>query len=176
MLNMEIQLKLEKSKRNFNVNVLKDAFVAHMFKILSKPYLKVFKRKKIAWPLAKAELLLFEKDSLGYKIGDFLNKNGYEIEAKMEEHDVFHVLSDTPTQVLDEIRLKFYMYGNGKRSIFLGIVLLVGFVLYTSKVSKFKKSYRLGNASLPFHDLDFYDKLHVSYSDIKTQFKIKSNK
>jgi hypothetical protein len=43
-----------------------------MFKVLSKPYLKIFKRNKKAWPLKKADFLLFEKDTLGYKIGDFL--------------------------------------------------------------------------------------------------------
>jgi hypothetical protein len=152
-----------------------DAFVAYMFKVLSKPYLKIFKRNKKAWPLKKADFLLFETDSLGYKIGDFLNKNGYELEAKMEEHDVYHVLSNTQTQVFDEIRLQFYMYGNGKRSIFLTIVLLTGFVLYTSKLRDFKNAYQKGKSSLPFHQIDFNTHLHISYDTIISKFNIQSN-
>ncbi len=154
---------------------LKDTFVAFMFKTLSKPYLRFFKAKKQAWNIKKADLLLLPTHSLGFHIGSFLDANGYELEPKMEEHDVYHVLSGTPTRVVDEIRLQYYMLGNGKRSIFLYIVLLTGIVLYHSQLSSFRNSYHKGKASLPFWHINFYDFLHTPIDTIISKYNIQSN-
>ena len=139
---MTIHIQFKISKIGKDVCDLRDAFVAYMFKTLSQPYLWLFKRRKHAWGLSKVQLLTYEKHTLAYKIGQFLDKNGFEIEAKMEEHDVFHVLSGTPTAVIDEIRLQYYMLGNGKRSVFLYIVLLTGLVLYVGQYRTFIKSFQ----------------------------------
>ena len=40
-----------------------------------------------------------------------------------EDHDVFHVLTRTGLTVKNEIELQFYLLGNGKRSLFLFIVI-----------------------------------------------------
>ncbi len=173
---MILDIQTEITEVSNKVGVKRDAFVGYMFKALSKPYLRFFRKNRQAWGISKADLLSYDKHTLGYKIGSFLERNNFEIEAKMEEHDVFHVLSNTPTDVLNEVCLQYYMFGNGKRSIFLYIVLATGIILYTRQFQLFWTSYQSGKASLPFHQLDFKQHLNDTYHQLIFQYQIKQIK
>lgn len=134
------------------------------------PYQSV--KKNQAWDLSIKDLLLYPKDSLGYQMGYFLQSNNFDLQEKLESHDVFHVLTRTGITVPEEISMQFYLLGNGKRSAYLFSVIFLGSLLFPDYLKMFLSKYHLGRASLPFHQLDFKKLLHQPLERIKDTFLI----
>ncbi len=126
-----------------------------------------------AWNTSIGELLNYRKDSLGYNLGCFLSRNDFDLQQKLESHDVFHVLTDTGITVPEEISMQFYLLGNGKRSPYLFTVIFLGSLLYPDYLKFFYKTYRRGKSALSFHKLDFQKLLDQPIEKIKTTFLIK---
>lgn len=114
-----------------------------------------------------------QEETLGNKLGKFLTKHNYSIQEKLEEHDVFHVLTNTGTTVINEIEMQFYLLGNGKRSPFVFIVMATGIVFYPFEYEKFYKSYKKGKQAHQFYHLDFSKILHLPLTEIQYIFNIK---
>ena len=74
---------------------MKDYIVEKMYEISRRPYQKYFK-KSVPWEIGKQELLQYPKNSLGFELGNFLDRNHFDIQPKLEDHDIIHVL---PTPV-----------------------------------------------------------------------------
>jgi ubiquinone biosynthesis protein Coq4 len=129
-------------------------------------------KKNAAWDLGIEDLLQYTKDSLGYQMGRFLLQNNFDLQEKLESHDVFHVLTGTGITVPKEISMQFYLYGNGKRSAYLFSVIFIGSLLYPDKFKLFTSAYRRGKMALPFHQLDFYKLLDQPINRIKSTFLI----
>jgi len=129
-------------------------------------------KKNTAWNVGIEDLLQFSKETLGYQMGYFLLSNNFDLQEKLESHDVFHVLTGTGTTVPEEISMQFYLFGNGKRSAYLFSVLFLGSLLFPDYMKLFLSKYRLGKSSLPFHQLDFYKLLKQPLERIKTTFLI----
>ena len=68
--------------------------------------------------------------------------------------------------------MQYYLLGNGKRSIYLFSVILIGGLMFPDYFRMFLKNYRLGKASLAFHQLDFEKLLHQPLDRIKSTFLI----
>ena len=64
-------------------------------------------KKNLAWRFQKADLLNFPRLSLGFDLGNFLKQNNFEVEKKLENHDIFHVLTGIDTAVFEEIGLQY---------------------------------------------------------------------
>jgi len=109
---------------------------------------------------------------LGHQMGYFLRSNSFDLQEKLESHDVFHVLTETGTTVPEEISMQFYLLGNGKRSIYLLSVILLGTLLFPDYLKFFRSRYRLGKSALPFYQLDFYKLLNQPIERIKDTFLI----
>ncbi|MDY8138571.1 hypothetical protein [Aquimarina sp. 2201CG5-10] len=137
------------------------------------PYQRWFK-KNPPWEMTTKTLIQFPKDSLGFHLGCFLLKHNFSPQPKLENHDVFHVLTDTGTSVPEEISMQYYLLGNGKRSIYLFMVILLGTILYPDKLLLFKRAYQKGKVAYPFHQLDYQKLLHKSIETIRTTFLISS--
>jgi len=131
-----------------------------------------FFKKNDAWNIGINDLLNFPKQSLGYETGHFLVSNNFDLQEKLESHDVFHILTNTGITVPDEISMQFYLMGNGKRSIYLLSVVLLGTLLYPDYLKKFLSKYRLGKSSLQFYHLDFLKLLTQPVKKIKDTFLI----
>jgi ubiquinone biosynthesis protein Coq4 len=129
-------------------------------------------KKNDAWNIGIEDLLQYSKDSLGYHIGYFLLLNNFDLQEKLESHDVFHVLTETGTTVPEEISMQFYLLGNGKRSAYLFSVIFLGGLLFPDYLKFFLFKYRRGKASLPFHQLDFYKLLDQPIKRITDTFLI----
>lgn len=129
-------------------------------------------KKNEAWNLGIEELLQYSNDSLGFHIGYFLLSNNFELQQKLESHDVFHVLTKTGITVSEEISMQFYLLGNGKRSLYLFAVIFLGTILFPDYLKMFRYKYQLGKASLPFHQLDFRKLLNQPLNRIKETFLI----
>ncbi|BDD07074.1 Coq4 family protein [Aureibacter tunicatorum] len=150
---------------------MRDKIINFLFEISNESYRKLKNNKP--WNLTKPDLLAFPKNSLGKQLGLFLDKNNFELLKKSERHDIYHILTGYDTNILDEIKLQFYLFGNGKKSIYLFWVLIAGTMLYPDKLYKFSIAYKNGKSALPFHNLPFLDLLRVDFDSIRHKYKIK---
>ena len=150
---------------------MKDYIVEKMYECSRKPYQKYIK-KSTPWEIDKEKLLQYPKDSLGFELGHFLDKNHFDIQPKLEDHDIIHVLTNTGILVADEIGMQYYLLGNGKRSLYLFMVILLGTPFYLRHISYFFQQYKKGKQALPFHYLDFSKMLLIPVQVIQQTFKI----
>ncbi|KAF2517927.1 hypothetical protein [Flavobacterium foetidum] len=150
---------------------MKDQFIEKLYEYSKEPYQKYFKKNK-PWEINKQELMDYPENSLGYKLGGFLYEHHFDIQPKLEDHDIIHVLTDTGVSVIEEIGMQFYLFGNGKRSLYLFIVISSGIAFYPNKMKYFLEQYKKGKQAHPFHYLDFSKMLLMPLSDIKKTFKI----
>jgi ubiquinone biosynthesis protein Coq4 len=135
------------------------------------PYRWLFK-DEAPWDLSLKELLSFPSDSLGYHLGCFLLKNHFTPEPQLEDHDVFHVLTQTGISVPEEIAMQFYLLGNGKRSAYLFTVLCIGTLLFPDEVPRFINSYQKGRKAHRFYNLNFLKLLPIPLRQLQQTFKI----
>lgn len=151
---------------------MKDLIVEKIYEITKIPYQKWFKKEN-PWPINRKDLLQFEQQTLGFHLGCFLLKHDFELQAQFEDHDVIHVLTQTSISVIDEIGMQFYLLGNGKRSpyLFLGVVL--GMIFYANKWKLFLLQYSRGKQAHCFHQLNFFNLLHHNTLDVKESFAIR---
>ncbi|SHJ81514.1 Coenzyme Q (ubiquinone) biosynthesis protein Coq4 [Maribacter aquivivus] len=129
-------------------------------------------KKNEAWQYNAEELKEYHSNSLGYHMGEFLVANNFQLQDKLESHDVFHVLTNTGTTVPEEISMQFYLMGNGKRSFYLFTVILIGSMLYPEYWKFFISKYTCGKSALPFHQLEFQKLLNQPIQRIKSTFLI----
>lgn len=149
----------------------RDKLYEHLFYLSENWYRKNFKRKRTAWNISMEKLKLFKHHELGFHYYNFLATNNLHILPKLETHDMFHVLTQTNTEVKHEIALQFYLLGNGKRSFYQFMVLLFS-IGYLEKMPLFYKAYRKGKQSLPFHHLNYEKLLHQDISAFIQQYNI----
>jgi len=152
---------------------MKDYLIEKMYESTKKPYQKYFKKNE-PWKINKAELMDYPKESLGYGLGNFLYKNHFDIQQKLEDHDIVHVLTNTGITVFEEIGMQYYLLGNGKKSLYLFLVILSGTLFYPKRLSYFIKQFQRGKRALPFHYLDFSKMLFMPIYTIQQTFKIQN--
>ena len=153
---------------------MKDLFIEKMYELSKKPYQKFIKKGK-AWEINFPELIQLPADSLGFHLGCFLLKYNFEIQPKLEDHDVIHVLTNTGISVVEEIGMQYYLFGNGKRSLYLLLVILSGTLFYPTKLSYFKNEFSKGKQAHPFYNLDFLNMLSLPLVTIQHSFNINKN-
>lgn len=150
---------------------MKDLFIEKLYEITKKPYQKFFKKNK-PWNISQKEFLQYPEETLGFHLGCFLLKHNFDIQPKLEDHDVIHVLTNTGISVPEEIGMQYYLYGNGKRSLYLYMVMLTGTLFYPSKIMYFKHQFFRGKSALQFHYLDYSKMLFAPVKTIQDTFKI----
>lgn len=150
---------------------MKDLLIEKMYELSRKPYQKYMK-KNAPWEINKDELLAFPEGSLGYGLGDFLHRNNFDIQAKLEDHDIIHVLTNTGISVVDEIGMQYYLLGNRKKSLYLFMVILSGTIFYPTRLGYFLKQYKRGKKAMPFYYLEFSKMLFTPIQSIQKTFKI----
>jgi hypothetical protein len=151
---------------------MKDLIIEKMYELSKKPYQKFIKKNK-AWQVNKAELIRMPNNSLGFHLGCFLLKYNFEVQTKLEDHDVMHVLTNSGISVIEEIGMQYYLYGNGKRSIYLYMVILTGTCFYPTQINYFINQYKRGKDAHKFYYLDYSKLLHLPITKIQETFKIK---
>jgi len=150
---------------------MKDLLIEKLYEISKKPYQKFFKRKK-AWAINQSDLLDFPEETLGFHLGCFLLKYNFEIQPKLEDHDIIHVLTNTGITVPQEIGMQYYLFGNGKRSLYLFMVIASGTLFYPTKISYFFKQFKKGKQALQFYYLDYSKMLLIPMKTIQQTFQI----
>ncbi|MCL9806601.1 ubiquinone biosynthesis protein COQ4 [Flavobacterium amniphilum] len=150
---------------------MKDRIIEKLYDISKKPYQKLFKRNK-PWNITKTELLNYPPDSLGAELGKFLESNAFDIQEKLEDHDIIHVLTNSGVCVIDEIGMQYYLLGNGKKSLYLYLVIITGTFFYPLNLKNFIKEFRRGKNAHMFHQLDFLKLLNVPTNTLRKSFNI----
>jgi len=151
---------------------MRDLFIEKLYDMSKKPYQKFFK-KNAPWKITKEELLLMPYETLGFHLGSFLTLHHFDMQSKLEDHDVFHVLTKTGVTVPEEIGMQYFLFGNGKRSLYLYMVMATGTLFYPDHLSYFKKQYKRGQSAFSFHSLDYSKMLSIPVTTIRNTFKIK---
>jgi ubiquinone biosynthesis protein Coq4 len=150
---------------------MKDLVIEKMYEWSKKPYQKFFK-KNLPWTIGKKELLSLPQESLGFHLGCFLIKYHFEIQPKLEDHDVIHVLTKTGISVQEEIGMQYYLLGNGKKSLYLFLVIVSGTCFYPTQFTYFINEYKRGKKALCFHYLDYSKMLLIPVEQMRETFKI----
>lgn len=143
----------------------------YLYEQSKRPYQRFLKKGK-PWEIPAKELLKYPHQSLGFHMGCFLLKHNFELQSKLEDHDVFHVLTQTGTTVPEEIGMQYYLLGNGKRSMYLFMVLFVGTVLFPDYLLRYRNAYRRGRSALSFHQIDFFKLLKHPIQELRSIFLI----
>ena len=150
---------------------MKDKIYETLFKISENWYRKLFKKKAQAWNITIEKLEKKENGKLGKEYYKFLNTNGFSILPKLESHDIFHVITGTGTKVKDEISMQFYLFANGKRSVYQALVICSS-IFYIEHYNFFFQQYKKGKQALPFHHLDYKNLLDTDLKELITNYNI----
>ncbi|MFC0777645.1 hypothetical protein [Flavobacterium sp. HJSW_4] len=150
---------------------MKDYLIEKLYECSKKPYQKYFKKNE-PWNIDKSLLMDYPEESLGFGLGSFLYKNHFDIQEKLEDHDIIHVLTGTGISVYEEIGMQYYLFGNGKKSLYLFMVILTGTIFYPKRMSYFIQQYKKGKKAHTFHYLDFSKMLFMPIQTIQQTFKI----
>jgi hypothetical protein len=137
-----------------------------LFEHSQSVYTKLFKSHE-AWGISRKELLTYPVQSFGRHLGEFLNKHGFELIAKVERHDAYHTLTGYSTKVEDEIGLQCLCFGNGKRSLYLYGAMVLGIIILPDYYNYYYQSYKTGKRANPFHQFDYKQLLHVNIDDFR---------
>ncbi|BAO76615.1 hypothetical protein WPG_2385 [Winogradskyella sp. PG-2] len=137
-----------------------------MFEHSQGMYTKLFKGHQ-SWNISKTDLLKLPQPSFGRHLGEFLDKNNFELIPKVERHDCYHVLCNYSTKVEDEIALQCLCYGNGKRSPYLYGAIILGVAILPDYYNYYYKSYKIGKRANPFHHFDYKRFLNVSINELR---------
>lgn len=148
-------------------------FIIFMYENSQKQYRKYFKKKKRQWQFSEEQLLSFNEDSLGRTLGEFYHNHGFRMIPKMENHDVYHLITDCSTNVQDEIAMQYLLFGNGKRSAYLLGVLALGTIVFPEYFKIYLKAFRKGQNMRTFHHIDFEELLWQNFENIKDFLKQK---
>ncbi len=151
---------------NYNIMNIRTTLLVWLYDISKKAYAQYFK-KQAPWKATRQSLLFYPKDSLAYALGMFLTKNNFTMEAKLESHDVFHTIIGFDTKIQDELAMQYFLMGNGKRSVYMFLVLISGSFLFPEHWIYFKKSYRKGKETPPFYHWNFEKMLAISLQKIQ---------
>ncbi|KQR93740.1 hypothetical protein ASG01_07710 [Chryseobacterium sp. Leaf180] len=138
-------------------------------------YRKYFKKKKREWQFTEKQLLEFEKDSLGRKLGEFYKKHGFSMIPKMENHDVHHLITGCGTHFEDEIAMQFLLLGNGKLNAHLLAAVVLGAIILPDYYKMYLAAFRKGKKMRAFHHVDFEALLWQNFSHLTAFYSQKDH-
>lgn len=139
----------------------------HLYNSSSKVYANIFKWNKKPWGISKADLMNYPIGSIGHNLGLFYKSKGFDVMPKLENHDVFHILTETGTEIQDEIAMQFLLLGNGKISLYLIGMLFIGGTLFPEHFGYYKRHFQKGRSLQSFHHLEFKEILHWQLTEIQ---------
>jgi ubiquinone biosynthesis protein Coq4 len=126
-----------------------------------------FCSKRKAWNLDSNDLISFPEGSLGNELGKFYKKQHFEPIPKAERHDVFHVLLGYSTNVIDEAAMQFFLWGNGKASLYTIGTAIISAVLFPVKKEMYKEAFLKGKRSTNISNWNFKELLQEDCDKLK---------
>lgn len=124
-----------------------------------------------AWGVSTEDLTSYPPGSLGKALGEFLANEKLQPIAKLERHDVFHILLDYQTDLKHEAGLYFFLFGNGKKSLFAIGTILFSSCMFPEHWPYLYRQYKRGKQAYPIVTIKFQELLHENYEDLKQVVK-----
>jgi len=146
---------------------LRERFVVNLLNQSIKAHAKVHSKRK-PWGIKTEELVNYPPQSMGKMLGEFLQKEKLQPIDKLERHDVFHILLDYDTDLKQEAGLYFFLFGNGKKSLFAIGTVLFSAIMFPEHWHYLYKQYKRGQAAYPIIKLKFNELLFDNYIDLKS--------
>jgi ubiquinone biosynthesis protein Coq4 len=131
-------------KLPFQKHSLREKLIEFLFNASLRPY-QWLRRNRPSWYMPKAKLLAMPENTLGRDVGEFLQTHDFEVIDKCESHDVYHVLLEYPTDVPNEIKMQYFLLGNGRRSWYTFMTVAMGALLLPEHLIDFCKNYIKGH-------------------------------
>ena len=147
----------------------REHFLGYMVDKTAGFYTKLFKKNNLRWKLNKHDLKFYAPHTVGYHLYQFLEEKNIDLMPKHESHDLFHIITNYDISGMDECRLQFFLFGNGKCSIYLLISLAMAMVLFPEKISDFNYHKQRGQRANRFFDWDFENLLHENFETLKNK-------
>lgn len=147
---------------------LRESLLVQLFEISKPIYRMLFKRKTKAWRYKRKDLEQFEENTLGKKLYYFLTENNFEIEEKLENHDIGHVLLGYELNVRDEICMQFFFLSSGKRSAYCLFTIVLGTIILPEYYSYYHTAYQRGKNVINFHKWKFEYLLHENVHELRS--------
>jgi hypothetical protein len=116
----------------------REKLIETFFNVSIKPS-QWLKRNKESWHLSRQKMLEMPSNTLGHDVGCFLQHHNFELLDKGESHDVYHVLLGYQTDVVNEVNMQFFLFGNGRRSIYTYAAMAAGLFFLPEFVRLFFK-------------------------------------
>ena len=152
---------------------LRVKFLLFVYDNTQKLYRKYFKKKKRQWQFNEKQLLAFQEDSLGRKLGEFYKRHGFTMIPKMENHDVHHLITGCGTNFEDEIAMQFLLLGNGKLNAHLIAAISLGIIILPEYYKMYFKAYKKGKSMRAFYHINFEELLWQNFDHVKDFFRQK---
>lgn len=147
---------------------LRESLLIQLFEISKPIYRELFKRKQRAWKVEKIELFKYPEHSLGKELYYFLSKNNFELEKKLENHDVLHVILGFELSVQDEICMQYFCLSSGKRSLYCLFTILLGTLVLPEYYTQYHDAYNRGKLAVNFHNWKFEYLLHENRNELRS--------
>lgn len=146
-----------------------------LFEISKPVYRFVFKRKQKAWQKDIKQLLNYAPHTLGNDLALFLLKNRFNLEPKLEKHDIYHIISGYSTTIIGEIELSWFNIGVGKRSLYTLGVAGLGALLLIEYFACFRQAYQRGKTARNYSRWNFENLLNENTEELKKHIFYKEN-
>lgn len=146
---------------------LRVRFLLFVYEKTQKFYRKFFKKKKRQWQFSQQQLLEFQSDSLGRKLGEFYQRHGFTMIPKMENHDVHHLITGCGTQFEEEIAMQYLLLGNGKTNAHLLAAIILGTLILPEYITMYVNAFKKGKDMRPFYHWDFESLLWQNFEHLK---------
>ena len=156
------------------MKAIREIFLTKMVHLTSDFYITIIKRNQPIWNIKKLDLKSYPVHSLGHHLFLFLDTHKIDLIPKHENHDVFHLLTEHGISTLDEMKMQFFLMGNGKKSLYLIISILIALLLFPEYFMLFTQAYQKGKASNVFFNWHFEALLHHSFDSIQTKINTRN--
>ncbi len=148
---------------------LRHLLLKRLFEISVMVYRPLFKGKTKPWRITQSELVLYPDKSLGKALYVFLKNHGFDIQSKLESHDVYHVLTETGTSVPEEISMQYCLVASGKKSIYSYITILLGTTIVPEKLPLYRSAYQMGKRMTNISKWDFESRLSLPLTQLQKE-------
>lgn len=139
---------------------------------IKKIYMDILHPNRKPWNETTESLARYQSGSLGHELYWFLKRGNINLEPKYESHDVFHVIAGYGLGLINEARLFFFLFGNGKRSLSIIGSMIVALIFIPEQWSQFRKDYHRGKSYKAIKHLDFENMLDMDFQGLMNYLKV----
>jgi ubiquinone biosynthesis protein Coq4 len=133
----------------------------------------IFKNKN--WKYSKEDMRQMPVGSLGNDLAGFLDRHNFDLLPHLEVHDVFHVFFGFEPTIVEESKMQFLLFGNGRRTSDVIGTVLSAMILLPDCWGELYRHYRIGRSYKKFVHWDYGNMLLVDTISFKKSIGICAN-